>query len=463
MEKIFNNMTNNLSENVNSQLLLFMQENMSQFQKISSDINSVNDNLTLLNKEVVSNMNIQLSDVKKEYIDSVKQLLYSHSLESNEKITTMLDRNTDTLVDKTNIILNDVLPKNNDKLSNTLIENLNTFKNTIKQDILSLSNSGSDEQSKIDFLNILEQKYNGLTNSIQQPIFSYIASSELRINNNIQYINDNYTSGSVTQAKLFGSLDEFLGKYKNVSNKGKFGEHNLSSVINKLYPTSDVTNTTGTKASGDFIMRRSDRNDIMFENKDYTHNIPKDEISKFIRDIDVLQMSGIFISQNSGIAFKNNYQIDIHKGNVIVYIQYCNYDPEKIRIAVDIIDNFKDKMNEMNSKDVDNIISKSVLDDINNELQTFITQRDNIIVTMKDFNKKMTSMLQMLKMPSLEKYLGTRYASIDAGYSSNSVYKCDICNIFVGGNTQSLSAHKRGCSKKTKTLVCDNITEFAET
>jgi len=104
--------------------------------------------------------------------------------------------------------------------------------------------------------------------------------------------------------------------------------------------------------------------------------------------------------------------------------------PKKIRIAVDIIDNFKDKMNEMNSKDVDNIISKSVLDDINNELQTFITQRDNIIVTMKDFNKKMTSMLQMLKMPSLEKYLGTRYASIDAGYSSNSIYKCDICNIF---------------------------------
>jgi len=186
--------------------------------------------------------------------------------------------------------------------------------------------------------------------------------------------------------------------------KPKLSNSNMSSIINNLYQSSEVFYSD----SNNIIMRRSDRNDIMFENKDYTHNIPKDEISKFIRDIDVLQMSGIFISQNSGIAFKNNYQIDIHKGNVIVYIQYCNYDPEKIRIAVDIIDNFKDKMNEMNSKDVDNIISKSVLDDINNELQTFISQRDNIIVTMKDFNKKNDIYVTNVKNAFVGKIFGNK-------------------------------------------------------
>jgi len=77
-------------------------------------------------------------------------------------------------------------------------------------------------------------------------------------------MNDNYTSGSVTQAKLFGSLDEFLGKYKNVSNKGKFGEHNLSSVINNYIRLLMLLTQLELKHLVYFIMRRSDRNDIMF-------------------------------------------------------------------------------------------------------------------------------------------------------------------------------------------------------
>jgi len=430
-----------------------MKENQIQIQKITTDISSVNDNLSSMNKDVLNNMTIQMMEVKKEYIENVKQLLHNNTLETNEKITNMLDKNTTNLIDKTTNILNDVLPKNNDRLSTTVLENLGSFKTMIKDDISTLSLSVSDNQSNKEFLTAIDQKYNGLTQSIQQPIFSYITSTESRINDNISHLKENAKSSNILQTKAFGSLDDFLGKYQNVANKGKFGENNLCTVINKLYPTSDITNTTGSKASGDFIMRRVERPDIMFENKEYIHNIPKEEISKFIRDVDELKISGIFISQKSGIAFKNNFQIDIHRGNVIVYVQNCDYDPEKIRIAVDIVDNFKAKLNEIDTSDSENTISKSTLEDINRELQTFINQRDNIIVTMKDFNKKMTSMLQSLQIPSLEKYLGTKFASINMSYSSNSVYKCEICNVFVGGNAQSLSAHKRACIKKKDRIV----------
>lgn len=59
-------------------------------------------------------------------------------------------------------------------------------------------------------------------------------------------------------------------------------------------------------------------------------------------------MSGIFISQHSGIAFKSNFQIDINNGNILIYIQNCDYDPEKIRLAIDIIDNLSTKLKDIN-------------------------------------------------------------------------------------------------------------------
>ena len=130
-----------------------------------------------------------------------------------------------------------------------------------------------------------------------------------------------------------------------------------------MYPSSEIQDTTGTKASGDFILKRIDKPNILIENKDYSHNINKEEVAKFIRDINTQNMSGIFISQYSGITFKHNYHIDIHKGNILVYIQHCEYNPDRIRIAVDIIDYLYNKVQELNTDDSNNI-SKEILDDI---------------------------------------------------------------------------------------------------
>jgi transposase len=189
-------------------------------------------------------------------------------------------------------------------------------------------------------------------------------------------------------------------------------------------------------------MRRLEKPPILFENKEYKANIDKDEIAKFIRDIDVQNVNGIFISQYSGIAFKQNYQIDVHKGNVLVYIQNCEYSLDKIRIAVDIIDSLAVKIKELNIDDTNNI-SKEMLDDINSEYQAFILQKENMIMMLKDFQKRMTSQIEDLKMPVLDKYLEPKYA-----YVKSNSFVCDLCNTFNTNNKQSLSAHKRGCKKK---------------
>ena len=240
-------------------------------------------------------MDTQLTSLKTDYISDVKELLANNTLHANEKISTLLDKNTTNLIDKTSLVLGDIIPKNQDKVYQLIQENLNSFHTAINKDIRNLVDSVSDEQSRQEFLNMIDSKYSSLTQSIQNPIFTYITASEGRVTKNIDHLKENVSSSDGVQSKLFNGLEQFLNKYQNSSNKGKFGEHQLNGVINSLYSNAEIINTSGSKAAGDFIMKRLEKPTILFENKEYDHNIPKDEVLKFIRDIDVQNTHGIFM------------------------------------------------------------------------------------------------------------------------------------------------------------------------
>ena len=352
-------------------------------------------------------------------------------------------------MDKTTLLLNDVIPKTQDvyqsRVRDSIESNIQSLHKMICEDTSKIINSSTNEQSIKMFLQSFDSKYSSMLQTIQQPLFSYVSASEERINNNINSVKELSSNSITSQADVQEELKHFLSKYNASSNKGKYGENNLFSILNSLYPSAEIQDTTGLKASGDFILKRMDKVNILIENKDYSHNINKEEVTKFIRDIDTQNMSGIFISQYSGISFKNNYHIDIHKGNILVYIQHCEYNPDRIRIAIDIIDYLSNKVQELNI-DNSNNISKEILDDINEEYQTFITRREEAFTILKDFQKRMNSQIESIKLPSLDKYLDTKYAS-----TKQTLFVCDICNNFVGSNKQSLSAHKRGCKKKKPT------------
>lgn len=125
----------------------------------------------------------------------------------------------------------------------------------------------------------------------------------------------------------------------------------MAELLTKMYPTGEIKNTSGTKASGDFMLFRQDKRAILFENKEYDQNVNKDEITKFHRDIDLQDMNGIFLSQYSGICFKDNFHIDIHKGNVLVYIHNCEYNPQLIKTAINIIDYLGSRIQNQNDNE----------------------------------------------------------------------------------------------------------------
>ena len=443
MDSIFNNMTSDLNSNINSQLLSFMKENQTKIENIYSSLNIVNQNVTKLTNDITNNMVLQMNNMKKEYINDFSQIINTNSLTSNEKISSLIDKSNSIMVDKTTLLLNDIIPKNQETLQVQIKENLKELHNSITNDTYKLTENVNNKEAQNEFLKNIENKLSNVIQNIQQPLYSTLSATEERLSNSINSINVT-TQGSVNaQDKLFGELEVFLGKYKSSTHKGKFGEEQLCSLLNSIYNTAEITNTTGQKAAGDFIMKRDEKPDIMIENKEYNYNIPKEEISKFIRDIETLNMSGIFISQHSGIAFKQNFQIDINNGNILIYIQNCDYDPDKIRLAVDIIDNLSNKLKDININDENINISKDILDDINDDYRSFITNKETLHTILRDFTKKMNAQIDDLSMPNLDRYLEPKYA-----YVKDRVFKCELCNDFIGKNKQALSSHKRGCKKK---------------
>ena len=416
LEKFGDNISEKMSSTINSQILSSVLELKQKNQVIYDNINKINTDIT-------NSLFLKMHDIKKEYIEDIKMII---STNTNEKILSILennlDKNNNLLIDKTVILLNDIIPKTNQTLHNHFDEQIRSFQRTITDDTNKILKSLDKDTDIKEYFNIFEQKFGIMTQNILTTINTNIGS----------------------QDKLHNELSNFLNKYSlNSSYKGQAAENQLFIVLNSMFPTGEIINTTGQKSSGDFLLKRDNKPDIIFENKDYLNNVYIDEIRKFIIDIETQNKHGIFLSQKSGIASRANYQIEFHKGNILVFLHNVEYSKEKIQIAVDIIDNLSVKLEELiQDDDDDNRISNDILEEINKEYQNFAIQKDNLIGILKEANKKSISQVEELKFPNLERYLSNKFASTANVTKLNNQFKCDICN-FITNTVKSLSAHKR--------------------
>ena len=122
-----------------------------------------------------------------------------------------------------------------------------------------------------------------------------------------------------------------------------------------------------------------------------------------------------------------------------------NYDAEKIKLGIEIIDHFKETLDKFDDKSDIDTIDKDTLDSINKEFQECCSQKMNILKTIKDFSQKLLKQVEDITFPNLENYLSTRYT-----FSVGKMV-CEYCN-FIAKNQQALSAHLRGCNVKKNML-----------
>ena len=442
LEKFDDNIIEKMTSSINSQILAGITE-------LKQKHSTLQDTMSRMNTDINASLIVKIYDFKKDYIEELKTIFSLDSNVKGDKMYAILEKNNSQLIDKTIILLNDMIPKTNQNVHAVMSENIQDLKRTLADETAKIVRSvekDTDAQQLIQqFGQIFETRMNGM-------IQSFIQSSEERITQSISGMRDITAQQWNTQGKFITEMSDYITKSKNISLKGAQSELRLSTIMNQMFPTGEIINNTGKTASCDFLLKREGKPNIVFENKDYETNIYIEEIRKFIRDIEMVNTHGIFLSQKSGIASRANYQIEFNKGNILVYLHNVDYSKEKIQIAVDIIDNLSLKMEELDFSEDENTISKEVLEEINREFQAFATQKDSLIGVIKDSNRKMLQQVDEMKFPSIEKYLSTKYASTANITKLTNQYRCEICNVFIANSIKSMSAHKRGCLKKSKVL-----------
>lgn len=426
MEQLGNDMTKVLSNSVFGEIL-------GNVKDIKQQVNLFNDT-----------MGIKLQQHNKDFIETTKLVIGASSSENTDKITQLLNRNTDSFIERINFNI----PKTQDETNKKIQDNFLLFQKTINEDIKSYLSKTNSETSFKEFIASLDSKITAM----QQPIYTFISSNQEQINTKLNSLRDDSISNKSINDKVMSDLNDFLTKYKTSSQfKGQCSENMLGNVLNKMYPTAEVINTTALKASGDFILKRTDKQTILLENKNYDANVNLDEIKKFLRDVNEQKTHAIMMSQYSGIVSKPNGFIEINDGKVIIYLHNVDYSFDKIKMAIDVIDILSERLEEIsNVEEMDgHIIKKDVLDKINEQFQFFLNQKEIVLTTIKEMNKKLTTQIEDMKIPDLSLFLNEKFASIQ-----NQQFTCEFCNLPFQ-NKRSLAAHKK-IHKGSKIAETDN-------
>lgn len=387
-------------------------------------MNQLNESFSKMGSVIGNDIVSKLTDIRKEYIEDVKQIIHNNH---DEKLNTLLEKNNALLIDKTAIIVNDIVPRSYGQFH----EVLNIFHKSISEETNALLKQ-VDTSSVKELVHNFEIK----AANMQQPIYAFIASSEERIQNNINCLKD------ITNGKSVNHVN------------GNHLDDSLIHVLSQKYNTADIANIPICIPNASVLMmKRQYKQNILIHSIISDRNVAAEDTKQFVQLIDEHRCNGIFISQKSGIASKPNYHIDIQNGCVLVYIHHFQDSPCKVNIAIDIIDNLSSKLKLMSHSGGcgDNTIPKEVLEEINKDYQHFVTQKETIIGLFKESNKKLLSQLEDMKFVSLDKYLSTKFSpsSIKPGL------KCDLCKQFNAHNLKALAAHKRGCLRKNVVVSDD--------
>lgn len=446
-DKLLYDMDHTMTTSINTQLLSAMNDQNVHIHEMRHNINSLKDTVCTMNTDHFAKTLAKFTDLKKDYIEDLKNIINSNTY---DKIAPLLEKNNNILIDKTTLVVNDAIPKSQSQVCSKINESLTVFYKSISDDTTHLLKS-VDNSSIKEFITNFEIKSALMLQNVQQPIYSFISASEDRINNNINTMKDGSVVTQNANQKIMGELNDILSNFRN-SGSNVLQNRHLSGILTKMYNSAEIS----TPHPGTILLKRIRKQNVLIQNNDSEQNVGVDDINSFMHLIDQDNCSGIFISQQSGISTKQNYQIEMHNNNVIVFVHNAEYSPAKIEVAVNIIDSLSMKLRQFKGRsDDDCTIPKDILDIINNEYQLFITQKNAVIEVFKESQKKVLAQIDEIRFPALDKYLSTKYSAP----IQKPGLKCELCKSFSANNLKALAAHKRGCLRKHPVAIKPNITQ----
>jgi len=394
----------------------------------------------------------KMVEFKKDYNKELSVILSSNNTET---LGPLIRQYNLSLEDKIKLWMHETIPKTNDSLYKDISASLKELYQNIQKDTKTLLDSSLDKKILEDFVHSIDNKFakslvssqtflNTMMSSTEQRIAKSIVDSQVQTLDRLKSVEKTITVTQMEQSTLQQNVSELLRKLENSSAKGKISENLLQHVLHNAYPSAQIESVGTSKETGDFMLSRQGKNTILFENKNYERNVGQEEVKKFIRDIELQECSGILCAQHYGISNKENYQIDIHNGHILVYLHKVEYDPDKIKVAVEIIDHFRSTMDDLDCGNEIVQMEKKTLDDINKEYQQFIQSKLTQVKLIKEYNQKLIAQMDDWKLPQLE-HLLLKFFSTTAAKENI----CEYCQ-YIAKNPRALVAHKRGCVEKKK-------------
>jgi len=423
------------------------------------DINNINNSLTSKIFDKIDLIELQIGQITDTIANQLinNMLTFKNDLKTEigmimnnntvENIIPLLQKYNDELYIKTLDGFNNIIPKNNETLSNNISLCLKNLYESINQDTLRLNQQTINQNTLNDFINTIDNKFNISINGLQQNLTTNIGFTEKRLNTQIDDIKELSIVNKETENQILSSINKHFGKFDVSSVKGAFSESILNTVLTELYETAEIIDVSKESHRGDFIMNRNNKPKILFENKFQNENIPTHEVNKFIGDVLHEKSCGIFISQKSGICLKGNFEIDIDKNkNVLVYLTKVNYNPEIIKIAVNIVDYLKGIIDKIyvNFPTDSRTVNQSDIDIINREFITFFEKKMIIINDINSLKKTIDIIVKNfedLSFPIIE----TLFIDKSNNISTMKPEFICICNLKKFDTAKKLNQHKASC------------------
>jgi hypothetical protein len=304
---------------------------------------------------------------------------------------------------------------NNNVSEERIIESVSTIKNTLGD----INNGNLENFKSILKLNAYENKDD--INKILSTITN--KNSELFYKNKdetIKHVSELITKNKELISKdndltfqkmlnvfppdLIEEMKDYFGKNKTSAFKGQQSENKVETLLNNIFKDAEIVNMSKICHSGDFHLKRSDKDTIIIENKDYQQNVGYDSVTKFNNDCSDLDMHGIMLSQHTGISTKRDWSVEIINNKILVYLVDVEYNGCKILSAVSLIDNLSSQLNKFaDDNNINNNININQEDmvEINDELRKFITSKLELYKTVTRNEKSLRDAIENIQLPKL--------------------------------------------------------------
>jgi hypothetical protein len=258
-----------------------------------------------------------------------------------------------------------------------------------------LSQFNQQKMELDDFYSKRETEKRTLFEQQKQSEFESYKIQISELNQQILQIKDierNHYEPQIQELRM--RLDERTSIYSNSSKRGAEGENDIQTILNALFPNAIIQDTHNQSRSGDMRIELLGIQ-ILYENKNFTTNVPKRDIDKFIRDVQESDVHcGIMCSENTGIANRNDLDIEILEGKPMIYLHNTKENVDKIRVAVLILVNILQNNLELDTSMIQKI--KELVKETEEITKIYNGQKKNLNL-MTEYNEKMAVNIRNIK------------------------------------------------------------------